>query len=302
MGSMALAIVGMVIIFALAAVVYFGFLRPKKDFSQLLKANFDDQGRSDSGKYGSKTEQELDKITREVRKKASQKTKVTFEQKFFQAGIFSEKDKQKFKQLRIILPCILVPVIGIGAGMAGPQYLILGGILGLLAGLQLPSTILDKRIENRGEEIMYYLPLVIEQISIGVSSSLDIGPCLQRIVQMADERDSHNVVTELIRHVQYYVKSGVSLEESLMEIGILSGHNELKHSFMSLSQVAKHGGEISRQLQELADAVSGQRETAIDAKINKLELLATGPVAVVFVGFIIILMIGFGLQLQGAFG
>jgi len=143
---------------------------------------------------------------------------------------------------------------------------------------------------------------VVEQIVIGVSSSLDIGPCLQRVVQMADERDSHNPVTELLRHAQLLSKSGLSLSDSLMDVGKLSGHNELKHTFMSLSQVSKHGGEITRQLQELADAVSSQRETKIEAKIKRLELEATGPVGLVFVGFMLIFTIGFGTQLMLAFG
>ena len=75
---------------------------------------------------------------------------------------------------------------------------------------------------------------------------------------------------------------------------------QLAKSIMSLSQVAKHGGEITRQLQELADAVATQRETKIDAKIKKLELEATAPVALVFMGFLIILLIGFGIQIYRA--
>jgi len=142
---------------------------------------------------------------------------------------------------------------------------------------------------------------VIEQVAIGVSSSLDIGPCLSRIVQMADERDSHNAVTELIRHAQYHVKSGVSMEEALIDVGKKSGSTELKHAFMSLSQVAKHGGEITRQLQELADSVASQRETSIDSKIKTLELQATAPVALVFMGFMVILLVGFGIQIKEAF-
>ena len=148
---------------------------------------------------------------------------------------------------------------------------------------------------------MYYLPLVIEQIAIGVSSSLDIGPCIQRVVTMADERDSHNAVTELIRVCQYYVRSGISLEDALNEVAKLSGHTELKHCFMSLAQVTKHGGEITRQLQELADAVSSQRETRIEGKIKQLELVATGPVALVFMAYLMILIVGFGIQVLKAF-
>jgi pilus assembly protein TadC len=114
---------------------------------------------------------------------------------------------------------------------------------------------------------------------------------------MADERDSHNPVTELLRYAQFHIKSGVGMEEALDEIGKLSGNVDVKHTFMALAQVSKFGGEVSRQLQELADAVSAQREVKIEEKIKKLELEATAPVALVFFGYIVILLIGFGLQI-----
>jgi pilus assembly protein TadC len=119
---------------------------------------------------------------------------------------------------------------------------------------------------------------------------------------MADERDSHNCVTELLRYTQHYIRSGVSLQDALVEVGKRSGHTELKHSFMSLAQVAKHGGEVTKQLQELADAVGNQREARIDEKIKKLELKATVPVAIVFFGFMMIILSGFGIQIKNAFG
>jgi Flp pilus assembly protein TadB len=246
---------------------------------------------------------ELEKIKELTKRKAAaKKPKASLEEKLFQAGIFSERDKRDFYRMRILAPCLSIP-IGAGVGISvfdGPMAL-MTAVMGLLVGLQLPKTVLDRKIQWRNEEIMFYLPLVIEQIAIGVSSSLDVGPCLQRIVQMADERDTHNPVTILIRQAQYHVKSGASLESALSEIGILSGHTELKHAFMSLSQVARHGGEITRQLQELADSVASQRETRIEAKIKKLELQATAPVGLVFLGFILILLVGFGIQMKDAF-
>ena len=120
------------------------------------------------------------------------------------------------------------------------------------------------------------------------------------VVNMAEERDSHNPVTELLRLAQSYIKSGVSFQDALTEVGRLSGHNDVKHSFKALAQVARYGGEISKQLQDLSEAVSSARETAVEGKIKKLELNATAPVALVFFGFIIILLDGFGtLLVQG---
>ena len=245
---------------------------------------------------------EYQRIKQETKKRIKKNQEPTQEEKFFQAGMFSPKEQRDFKRLRILLPLIAAPGMAFAASYLGDSFTIYGLVIGILLGLYLPEKILDRRVKLRNDEIMFFLPLVIEQVSIGVSSSLDIGPCLQRVVMMADERDSHNVVTEMLRHVEYHVRSGVSLEDALLEVGIRSGHTELKHAFMSLSQVAKHGGEISRQLQELADSVSGQRETQIEGKIKKLELQATGPVALVFLGFLVILFSGFFVQIKDAFG
>jgi len=230
------------------------------------------------------------------------KPKITLEERYYRAGIFTARERREFERLRVLIPAVAAPLLAfIVYSAMGFDYALLGLILGAAVGMQLPRSILDRRALRRSEDILFYLPLVIEQIAIGVSSSLDIGPCLQRVVAMADERDSHNVVTELIRHVQHFVRSGVALEEALIEVGTQSGNSELKHAFVALAQVAKHGGEISKQLQELANAVGSQRETKIDAKIRKLELQATGPVALVFLGFILILLIGFGIQVKKGF-
>lgn len=238
------------------------------------------------------------------RKSASaRKGQPTLEDRFFQAGVFSDPEKREFERQRVICPIITtVLLVAIVWPLAGAEVGIPAVILGFFTGMQLPFTLLDRKIKRRQEEIAFFLPLVIEQLVIGVSSSLDIGPCIQRVVSMADERASHNPVTELLRYAQAYVKTGVSLEDALNEVGRRSGNPELNHTMMSLAQVARHGGEVVRRMEELADAVTSQRETRIEDKIKKLELVATGPVALVFVGFMIILLSGFLLHIKSAFG
>jgi pilus assembly protein TadC len=76
----------------------------------------------------------------------------------------------------------------------------------------------------------------------------------------------------------------------------------VKHAFKALAQVARYGGEISKQLQDLSESVSAERETKVDEKVKKLELVATLPVTMVFAGFLFILLIGFGMSLLKAMG
>ena len=244
------------------------------------------------------TGEALDKVSTQLKKKISKKATPTLEERMFRAGMFTDQQKNDYARLRIVAPVVsVIGGLGLGLVVGGGDIIFLCAICGGIFGAYRPLRILDRREKNRTDEILYYLPLVIEQVSIGVSSSLDVGPCVQRIVQMADERDTHNPVTELLRYAQFYVKSGASFEEALNEVGRLSGSHELKHALMALAQVAKFGGEISRQLQELADSVSAQREARVEEKIKKLELAATPPVALVFFGYLVILLVGFGLQI-----
>ena len=251
------------------------------------------------------TGRQYELLKRAARNKVKSKEKITLEERLFRAGMFTEQQKRDYSRLRMLCLVLGVPlglvIASFLSSTFGPIAYLGGVVLGLCVGLQAPGSILDRQIAARDEDILFFLPLAIEQVAIGVSSSLDIGPCLQRVVAMADERDSHNAVTELLRYAQYYVRTGVSLEDSLNEIGKMSGHTELKHAFLSLSQVAKHGGEITKQLQELADAVQAQREAKIEGKIKKLELEATLPVTMVFAGFMLILLVGFLIQIKGAF-
>lgn len=219
---------------------------------------------------------------------------------FFRAGIFSDTARKRISFLSrlSIISCPLCAV-ALTYSTGGMLPFLAAGV-GLGIGAQIPRSYIQRATHRRDEEIMFYLPLVIEQLVIGVSSSLDVGPCIRWIVQMADERDSHNAVTELLRYAQQYMKAGSSMEEALILVARLSGHTELKHVFMSLSQVSKHGGEITKQLQELANAVSSQREARIEGKIKKLELEATGPVGLVFVAFMATFLSSLALQITSA--
>ncbi len=262
-----------------------------------------DNSNSDEFDVGSRSAEDELMSRLAARKNASKRAAPTIEERMFQAGIFSTDQRRDFRRLQIVMPSalgLLGATLGIFTG--DPLNIILYATVGGMLGTYIPLWRLDRWTKRRQDDIGFYLPLVIEQIAIGVSSSLDIGPCLARVVQMADERDAHNPVTELLRFAQSYIKSGVSLQDALNEVGRQSGNNEVKHSFKALAQVARYGGEISKQLQDLSESVSAERETKVDEKIKKLELVATVPVTLVFAGFLIILLLGFGMSLLKAVG
>lgn len=237
-------------------------------------------------------------LHKQQNKKSKKKNEPTIDELLFQGGYFTASQKKEFEKLQFLYPIVLGVICGIVSFVFYKDWLIkpLGFFVGGLLGFMLPKFLLEKKVERRSEEILFFLPLVIEQISIGVSSSLDIGPCIQMVVDMAKDRRKSNPVIEFLVFVQQQIRSGISLPEALADVGVRSGNPELKQTFLALSQVVKHGGEISKQLMELANAVTNQRNAMIEAKIKQLELKATIPVAIVFFGFMIILVTGFGIQ------
>ena len=264
-------------------------------------------GPTQTGRGGRSVDEiELEAIKRQSgrSKGRSLSSKEDLEVKLFKAGWYAPSDKARFTQIRIacFVISIIVGPVGLYLLKPKPILVLLGLIIGLIIGVFAPMSYLDRLIRKRHEEIFYFLPLVIEQVSIGVSSSLDIGPCVSNIVEMADERDSHNPVTELFVHVEKLLRSGMSLEEALVEVGEANGMNEVKHTFLFLAQCSKHGGELSKQLQELADSVTVQRQVHVEEKITALPVKATGPLSMVFAGFFALLFSGLLVRLMNAFG
>ncbi len=247
---------------------------------------------------------DVETFKKTTQKSASRAGSEDVSRKLFRAGFYAGSDRRWFNRFRLIsfviasttLPALMYWMT------AKPVLGVTGALLGLLVGYALPMSWLERQIRRREEDILYFLPLVIEQVSIGVSSALDIGPCISQIIAMATERDSHNPVTEMFVHVEKLIRSGLNLEDALTEVGETNGMTEIKHAFLFLAQCSRHGGEVSKQLQELADSVMTQRQVFIEGKIASLPVKATGPLATVFAGFFALLFAGLLVRLLSAFG
>ncbi len=303
MDSIVLIIGSIALVTGIAGAGYFILFRPaaaSSDMQQLLSRG----ERRD--KFGNKIELDIDLIKKETTRKKNKSKKKPQEDvatKLFRAGYYSMEDRRFFLYMQIAVPIVSVVVCTLAfMSFHNPLLVGCGMVLGAFIGLAAPLSWLERKIRVREEETMYYLPLVIEQISIGVSSALDIGPCIAHITQMAKERETFNPVTEMLIHTEKLIVSGLNLGDSLVEVSEANGSPDVKHAFMFLAQCAKHGGEISRQLQELANAVMAQRQVQVEGRITALPVKATLPLTCVFFGFFLILGSGIFVKLITAFG
>lgn len=221
---------------------------------------------------------------------------------YFQAGLFTPADIDAFNRKYKFISFVLGPLLCLFfIAFSGVLYGVMGLVAGILVGRVLPDMALSRKIKARQGECSYYLPLIIEQLSIGVSSGLDIGPCVSYVVEMADERGANNVVTELLSHVMKLTKAGMSLEEALLEIGSICGYMPARNTFGFLAQCSRHGGEISKQLMELSESVTNERQSIIETMIAGLGNKATMALGLIFFGFFIILLGGIGIRMMEAF-
>jgi pilus assembly protein TadC len=214
--------------------------------------------------------------------------------KLFKAGYYSKESVRRFVIFQIVSLLIGITSVPIIVWKMTDHSLstLLAVFIGALIGLVYPIAKLDRKIEQRKHKILIHLPLVIEQIAIGFSSSLVIAACISSIVEMADERNSHNPVTELLEQVVRLVHAGYSFENAMTQVSSAMGMPAVEHTFNYLIQCSKHGGEITKQLQELANSTMTERNIKIHGKIAGLPAEATAPLGLVFSGFFIILVGG----------
>lgn len=256
------------------------------------------------GRTGPRSKEDIDRIKRMTAVSKAVKEKEDLSTLLFKAGFYAAEDRANYQKKKIICLVGAPPlVMFIMAGLMGFEmiWIVLGLALGLIVGLTLPRSQLDKAIRLREQEVMYYLPLVIEEISISTSSGLEPGSCISHIIHLADQRSSHNAVTDMLTHVIRLVRSGMNLESALVEVGEASGKHDVKHAFMFLAQSIKHGGEMSKQLQDLADSVATNKQTEVEAKISALPVKATFPLFLVFAGFFLMLMVSIFTRVMNVF-
>lgn len=234
---------------------------------------------------------------------AKKKRKETLELKLLKAGYFNEQDRVNYRkfQVRAFIGGVVVVPLLIYYLMPSMMGLILGIGLGFVIGMTLPTARLDKRIAKREDEILFFLPLTIEGLSIATSSGLDPGTAITNILDLVEMRGTHNAVTDFFLHVIRLVRSGLNLEDALVTVGEASAHKGVKQTFGVLAQCLRHGGEMSKQLQDLAESINMEKQAAIDAKIGALAVKATFPLAMVFFGFFIILVGALFTKLSGLF-
>jgi Flp pilus assembly protein TadB len=235
-------------------------------------------------------------------RKKIRKQELTLDEKLSMAGILNEAGRKRFKRTKMLLPIICVITWGLFYLIHFDSLVITYcGFIALNISLLYPSWVINYRMRERKEEILYLLPNFVEQISICLSSSLDVWSSIDQAVEMNIVRDSISPLTVVIVRAANLMRVGLTANEAFVAAGKECGVLELDHVLRFLAQCGTHGGEVSKQIQNLSESALLQHHIEVDKKIKALPVKATFPLFLVFAGFFGLLFAGLATRMMESF-
>jgi hypothetical protein len=147
------------------------------------------------------------------------------------------------------------------------------------------SIIIDRRSEQ-------YFGIILEQVVIAVSAGLDIFPAICRVLSLSELtqqvpeslRRPYLLLSEVVR----LVGAGQPLAAVLRDAAERQSSELVATALYHLAVAHTSGGELTRPLQELSDAFQEQLQERQEEKLQRLPVLATIPLLLIFAGMIVL--------------
>jgi len=158
----------------------------------------------------------------------------------------------------------------------------LWALLGGVAGELYSRGRENRNAEKIGRQLEADLPMVMEQVVMGVSSGLDIIPAVSEA-----SRQGSDGVSKVFRRVVSLAEGGLPVEEAFRVVSDESDSAPLKHALIHLSLAYKQGGEVIRPLRELSDATQSHYQDRVEEEISKLPVKGILPLITIFAGLLI---------------
>lgn len=223
-----------------------------------------DRAHTDSG---SKVLDSLDPLSRLLApKKEIHTSKI--QQTLVHAGFRSENALKNFYAIKVVLLISSFWLVVFGAGFLSEvsnQQIFGYAVLGAVAGLLLPSYILDKLAAKRIKTIHGSFPDALDLLVVCVESGLGLGAALQRVAQELDV--SHPELAEELNLVNVEIRAGVDRVDALRAMGERTGVEDIKGLVALLEQSIRFGGSI-------ADTLRVYSEEFRDKRMQKAEEMA----------------------------
>ena len=207
--------------------------------------------------------------------------------KLIYAGRAGAEELDRFRLIRV-LTVAAIPVLGILAftmPTAGRNKVMLFGFAGLALMLG-PDATLNRRVEERRQEIRHRLPDIIDLLTISVEAGLGFDQALERTVAAVP-----GPLSEEFSRMLGELRAGAGRADALRNMDARSDVPELHSFLLALIQAETFGVSIGRILRAQSDEMRIKRRQLAQEEAQKAPVKMLFPMVIcVFPGIFVVLI------------
>jgi len=211
--------------------------------------------------------------------------------RLIQAGFRSQRSYRNFFAIKVLLT-LLLPSMFLVRGMFfhfTPQVLMISLALATF-GYLAPSLALDVIIKKRQQGIIRTLPDALDLMVICVESGLGLDMTFKRV---GDELRSMNKdLSDEFHLVNREVRAGRPRDESLRNMSVRTGVDEVQNLMTMLIQTNRFGTSMAKALRVHADAMRIKRRQVAEEIAAKMSVKLTIPMILFIFPAIMVVLLG----------
>ena len=171
-----------------------------------------------------------------------------------------------------------------------PQVFIVLVVTGAVLGFIIPSYILEKLVNRRGNKIIKEMPNILDLLVIAVEAGLGLDAAIKRVSR--DLTTSCPTIADELAIFSLEVKFGISHNEALGNLSKRSGVEEMAGLVAMLVQAERFGVSVGRSLRIYSDEMRTKRRQQLQEAASKIPLKLLFPVLFMIFPAIMAVMAG----------
>lgn len=212
-----------------------------------------------------------------------------------QAGFYSPDAVLLYAAARVLAPIVgpLLVVIGTGLHVGGgdgtaPAPLALG--LGLLAGLTLPSAVLDRHAGTRRTALTLAIPDALDLLIVCLEAGVGLDAALVRVAR--ELQPSHPMLAAEMESVTRRVGAGLPRDEALRTLVVRTGVDDMRAIVSTMIQAERLGTSLARVLRIHGESLRARRKQLAEKRAAQASVKMMIPLVMFLLPAFFIVVLG----------
>jgi tight adherence protein C len=189
----------------------------------------------------------------------------------------------------VVFPLLVFLATGSGGGAAGsPGPMGLG--LGLLAGLTLPSALLDRRAGTRRTALMLAIPDALDLLIVCLEAGVGLDAALVRVSR--ELAPTHPMLAAELESVVRRVGAGLPRDEALRTLVVRTGVEDMRAVVSTMIQAERLGTSLARVLRIHGESLRGRRKQLAEKRAAQASVKMMIPLVTFLLPAFFIVVLG----------